>query len=108
MDENEYITLLFAERGSTGKLGEEIRASLNRSELRERKIKERDGTVRLEIPPVTQGGKGYCVGATLERVLKYFGSEVDQHIIAQIAESDARLGTSIDVTLQALKMLVAS
>lgn len=102
-DENEYITLLFAERGSTGKLGEEIRASLNRSELRERKIKERDGTVRLEIPPVTQGGKGYCVGATLERVLKYFGSEVDQHIIAQIAESDARLGTSIDVTLQALK-----
>ncbi|NLF60283.1 MAG: hypothetical protein GX574_03950 [Lentisphaerae bacterium] len=102
-DENEYITLLFAERGSTGKLGEEIRASLNRSELRERKIKERDGTIRLEIPPVTQGGKGYCVGATLERVLKYFGSEVDQHIIAQIAESDARLGTSIDVALQALK-----
>ena len=36
-------------------------------------------------------------------MLKYFGSEVDQHIIAQIAESDARLGTSIDVTLQALK-----
>jgi len=102
-DENEYITLLFAERGSTGKLGEEIRASLNRSELRDRKIKERDGTIRLEIPPVTQGGKGYCVGATIERVLKYFGSEVDQHIIAQIAESDARLGTSIEVALQALK-----
>ena len=102
-DENEYITLLFAERGSTGKLGEEIRASLNRGELRDRKVKDRDGTVRLEIPPVTQGGKGYCVGATMERVLKYFGSEVDQHMIAQIAESDARAGTSLEVALQALK-----
>lgn len=102
-DENEYITLLFAERGSTGKLGEEIRASLNRGELRDRKIKDRDGAIRLEIPPVTQGGKGYCVGATLERVLKYFGSEVDQHMIAQIAESDAKAGTSMDVALQALK-----
>ena len=102
-DENEYITLLLVERGTAGRLSDDIRASHDRSELRNRKVKDRDGTVRLEIPPVTQGGKGYCVGATLERVLKYFGSDVDQHIIAQIAESDAKAGTSMEVALLALK-----
>lgn len=38
----------------------------------------------LEIPMVDQGHKGYCVAAVAERVLKYYGSKMDQHMLAQL------------------------
>ncbi len=38
----------------------------------------------LEIPMVDQGHKGYCVAAVAERVLKYYGSTMDQHMLAQL------------------------
>lgn len=38
----------------------------------------------LEIPMVDQGHKGYCVAAVAERVLKYYGSKIDQHMLAQL------------------------
>jgi hypothetical protein len=38
---------------------------------------------------VDQGEKGYCVVASVERVLRYYGGTVDQHELAQIANSDA-------------------
>ena len=47
------------------------------------------------IPMVDQGQKGYCVVASIERVTRYFGAEMDQHEMAQIANTDAG-GTSGD------------
>lgn len=39
------------------------------------------------IPMVDQGQKGYCVVATVERVARYFGAEIDQHELAQLANT---------------------
>jgi hypothetical protein len=40
------------------------------------------------VPMVDQGQKGYCVVASIERVARYFGAEMDQHEMAQLANSD--------------------
>jgi hypothetical protein len=54
------------------------------------------------IPMIDQGDKGYCTVATFERVLRYYGLEVDQHLVADIAETFEGGGTLID------NMLVSS
>ena len=46
------------------------------------------------VPMVDQGQKGYCAAATSERVLRYYGIEVDEHEIAQAAGTSANEGTS--------------
>lgn len=70
--------------------------------------KEADGTVVLTgIPMVDQGQKGYCVVASAERVLNYYGAEVDQHELAQIANSDASKGTSPSAMFDSLKRLTS-
>ena len=46
------------------------------------------------VPMVDQGQKGYCAAATSERVLRYYGVEVDEHEIAQAAGTTAEEGTS--------------
>ena len=46
------------------------------------------------VPMVDQGQKGYCAAATSERVLRYYGVEVDEHEIAQAAGTTAEGGTS--------------
>ncbi len=40
------------------------------------------------IPMVDQGEKGYCVVASIERVARYFGATMDQHEMAQLANTD--------------------
>lgn len=61
-----------------------------------------DSSRSLLLPMVDQGGKGYCVAATVERVLRYYGAEIDQHILAEIAETDADNGTDLQTALEAL------
>jgi hypothetical protein len=66
------------------------------------------GDVKLkDLPMVDQGKKGYCVVASVERVMRYYGAEVDQHELAQIANSDAGEGTSVSAMLASLKKLTA-
>ena len=66
------------------------------------------GDVKLkDLPMVDQGEKGYCVVASVERVLRYYGATVDQYELAQIANSDAIGGTSLDAMLASLKRLTA-
>lgn len=55
------------------------------------------------FPMVDQGAKGYCAVATLERILRYYGQEADQHVLAQLAESSGRGGTSHSALSDALK-----
>ena len=60
-------------------------------------VKNSKGDVLIEnIPMVDQGQKGYCAAASAERILRYYGLDVDQHQIAQLAETSARGGTSIE------------
>ena len=42
------------------------------------------------IPMIDQGKKGYCAAATLARVLQYYGYAVDQHALAELAETEGQ------------------
>ncbi len=57
------------------------------------------------VPMVDQGPKGYCATATAERVMRYFGQDVDQHQIAQLANSSAEDGTGSDAFKRALEAI---
>ena len=46
------------------------------------------------VPMVDQGQKGYCAAATAERVLRYYGLEIDEHQVAEAAGTSAESGTS--------------
>lgn len=66
---------------------------------------EKKGDVWIAgVPMVDQGEKGYCVVASAERVMRFYGSEVDQNELAQIANTGDR-GTSPRAMSEALKKL---
>ena len=65
------------------------------------------GAKLKDVPMVDQGQKGYCVVASVERVMRYYGASVDQHELAQIADSDASSGTNASAMLESLKKLTA-
>jgi len=46
------------------------------------------------VPMVDQGQKGYCSAASAERVLRYYGLDIDEHQIAEAANTSAEEGTS--------------
>ena len=60
-----------------------------------------------DVPMVDQGQKGYCVVASTERVMRYYGSAVDENELAQVANTSTAGGTSTDAMLGALKKLGA-
>lgn len=55
-----------------------------------------------DIPMVDQGPKGYCAVASAERVLRYYGLSVDQHVLAQLVDT-SEAGTKPDAMIKALK-----
>ena len=55
------------------------------------------------FPMVDQGDKGYCVVATLQRILEYYGSDVDQHLLAELCNSSGVSGTQVSMMEKALK-----
>ena len=57
------------------------------------------------VPMVNQGAKGYCTAASAERLLRYYGRSVDQHQIAQLADTAAKEGTSQDGMIKALEAI---
>ena len=68
--------------------------------------KDASGDVRIDgIPMVDQGQKGYCVVATAERVMRYYGVAVDEHEMAELANSSATEGTSNAAMVDSLKKL---
>jgi len=79
---------------------------VSREDLPANLVKAPNGDVMIgHVPMVDQGDKGYCAVATAERVFLYYGMPVDQHEMAQIAESSAAGGTSPDKMLDALRAL---
>ena len=58
-------------------------------------VRDSRGDVFIDnVPMVDQGMKGYCSAATAERVMRYYGLEVDEHDVAQAAGTTATEGTS--------------
>ena len=68
--------------------------------------KEASGDVVIsDVPMVDQGQKGYCVVASTERVIRYYGGKADEHELAEIANSSASGGTSVNAMIDSLKKL---
>lgn len=102
--EPEYITLELLPPGEAPKnLRASLKSTAGAGNLSEQVKQDAAGSRYLEIPMVDQGGKGYCVAATVERILRYYGSDIDQHVIAQLAASDANAGTSFEAMVDALE-----
>jgi hypothetical protein len=99
----EFIRLRVAPLNASGtrSSGKMVR----RSSLDDNVVKGEGGDVYIKgIPMVDQGDKGYCVVASVERVARYYGAEVDQHELAQLAQTD-NSGTSAEDMEKAFKKL---
>lgn len=84
------------------------KAKINhRSSLRSNVQRDRNGDVFIKnMPMVDQGQKGYCAVATIARVTNYYGLDVDQHEIAQWANSSQK-GTNIDDMEKSFKTIIS-
>jgi len=58
-----------------------------------------------DLPMVDQGEKGYCAAAASERLLRYYGRAVDQHQVAQLADTARDKGTTFEGMIDALKTI---
>ena len=64
------------------------------AKIRDNVAKSPNGDVFIDnVPMVDQGQKGYCAAAVSERVLRYYGVQIDEHEIAQQAGTMAQGGT---------------
>lgn len=88
----EFIRLRIAPLGG----GSDKDTTIRRDELTERVKKDGTTTVLEGVPMVDQGSKGYCVVATIERVIRFYGREFDQHEMARLADTTAGGGTSME------------
>jgi hypothetical protein len=99
-DRPEYLTLALAPPAGSGGTGapsslkSTASTHTDRATQRGKVQDDGEGGKWLSVPMVDQGEKGYCAAASLERVLRFYGAEVDQHLLADLAGTDAQGGTS--------------
>lgn len=109
----EFIRLTVAPKVSQQRaIGETTTANANRAAVKKfvgaDHVVKADGDVKIvDVPMVDQGERGYCVVASAERLMRYYGATVDQTELAQIANSDADKGTSTQAMADSLKKLTA-
>ncbi len=83
-------------------------AMLTLPEMRKRVERRANGDVVIpSVPMVDQGEKGYCAVATIERLLRFYGYQVDQHVLAQLAGSDADRGTDPTALVGAVRRMAS-
>ncbi len=80
------------------------RATIRKFVARDHIEKTATGAKLKDVPMVDQGEKGYCVVASVERVMRYYGGDVDQHELAQLADTSDK-GTSPEAMLNSMKKL---
>ena len=106
----EFIKVLLVpiKAGSNGAAAMGGSNSITTQAKNARKVKENvtrnpEGDVWIgNVPMVDQGQKGYCAASSSERVLRYYGLEVDQHQIAQLADTAAEGGTTLEGMAKAI------
>jgi hypothetical protein len=59
-----------------------------------------------DLPMVDQGRKGYCVPATFERLLRYYGLPGDMNLLAMAGKTRAGGGTSVSAIEGAVQSVV--
>ena len=98
-----YATVyLYKNKQDFAKTNNSKAAALSLDELKSHIKINKDGDRYLEIPMVDQGKRGYCVVACAERILKYYKVNIDQHILAQAANTSSKgmLATEIEKSMK--------
>ena len=94
---NEYVALRILPTASIDDTDADRKAfAAAKANLSQRvKHKENGDVVITDLPMIDQGRKGYCVPATFERVLRYYGLSEDMNILAMAGQTKAGGGTSV-------------
>lgn len=81
-------------------------------QIAEQVVEAESGHIYIQnIPMIDQGRKGYCAAASLARVLQFYGYAVDQHSMAELAETEAQItpydrgGTQREDILDAIRRI---
>ena len=96
--QNEYVALRIVPT-STLDDPDAVKKSFSsvRATLQSRVERRTSGDVIItDLPMVDQGRKGYCVPATFERVLRYYGLSEDMNVLAMAGQTGMGGGTSIE------------
>ena len=89
-----YVTLTIYKDKQSFEETSSSKTPLTDEELKARVQTNKAGDRYITIPMVDQGKRGYCVVACAERILKYYNINIDQHVLAQVANTSNR-GTRI-------------
>jgi len=94
---NQYVALRILPTASLeDRQSAEKSFSQSRSALAERVERRPNGDVIIsDLPMVDQGRKGYCVPATFERLLRYYGLSEDMNVLAMAGQTGPGGGTRI-------------
>ncbi len=106
----EYVKLILAPLDANNKgpaAGKAAAASQAATAMGSRRnVRKADAFVFIDnIPMVDQGQKGYCAVATAERILRYYGKNLDQHVLAQMADTQTGGGTSPDAMFEVFRRI---
>ncbi|MDD5698436.1 MAG: C39 family peptidase [Victivallaceae bacterium] len=83
-----YVTIyLYRDEAAFHEKSRSRIAGAEEQELKCRVKTNADGDRYLELPMVDQGQRGYCVVACAERILRYYQVNVDQHVLAEAANT---------------------
>lgn len=106
--QNEYVALriipttVFDDVDSSRKSFAAAKAALSKRVER----RANGDVVIADLPMVDQGRKGYCVPATFERVLRYYGLSEDMNVLAMAGQTDAGGGTTIQAIQSATYAMI--
>ena len=97
----EYLRLTLSPKGAAkakrGVSAKKPAGVAGKAKAKDNVSKSPNGDVFIDnVPMVDQGQKGYCSAAVSERVLRYYGNQIDEHEIAQQAETQVQGGTSVE------------
>ena len=103
----EYLRLTLTPKGEAkakrGSASKKPAGATGKAKFKDNVAKSPNGDVYVDnVPMVDQGQKGYCAAAVSERVLRYYGNQIDEHEIAQQAGTQASGGTGIEAMKQAV------
>jgi hypothetical protein len=102
------LTLLKNDKSLPSDLVRDAKIDLGAMGLKKLVKKTGGGDVLMDsVPMVDQGQKGYCAVATTERVLRYYGTDVNQHELAQRANTASGGGTDPVSLTKALKAMAS-
>ena len=106
----EYLRLTLTPKGEAkarrGSASKRPAGVAGKAKIKDNVTKSPNGDVFIDnVPMVDQGQKGYCAAAVSERVLRYYGNQIDEHEIAQQAGTQAQGGTSISAMKQTVTVV---